>query len=145
MRRKNGFSLVELLIVLAVIAALIAVVTPIALNAIAGAKASQVAQNVKTISSALENTVLIDGPTALVGGSAVSTASADSISSTELNNLVRDLKAGEYSATIQNMGSGKYQIVVTYVTGDVNADKVQDIIESYDTTNNSYTFSVQVY
>ncbi|MDK2950847.1 MAG: hypothetical protein PWQ77_512, partial [Kosmotogales bacterium] len=33
MRRKNGFSLVELLIVLAVIAALIAVVTPIALNA----------------------------------------------------------------------------------------------------------------
>ncbi len=65
--RKRGFSLVELLIVLAVIAALIATITPVALNAIQKAKATQVAQNLKTLASAFENKLYVDGsaPTTL--------------------------------------------------------------------------------
>lgn len=51
---KKGFTLVELLIVLAVIAALMAVATPMALNAVKTAKASQVAQNLNALKSAIE-------------------------------------------------------------------------------------------
>jgi len=54
---KKGFTLVELLIVLAVIAALMSVATPTALNAVKTAKASQVAQNLRNIMTAIENYV----------------------------------------------------------------------------------------
>jgi len=51
---KKGFTLVELLIVLAVIAALMAVATPMALNAVRQAKASQVAQNLNALKTSVE-------------------------------------------------------------------------------------------
>jgi len=54
---KKGFTLVELLIVLAVIAALMAVATPVALNAVRTAKASQVGQNLNALKSAVEQYV----------------------------------------------------------------------------------------
>ncbi|HQE50339.1 MAG TPA: type II secretion system protein [Fervidobacterium sp.] len=54
---RKGFTLVELLIVLAVIAALMAVATPMALNAVKTAKASQVAQNLNALKSAVEQYV----------------------------------------------------------------------------------------
>jgi len=59
--RKRGFSLVELLIVLAVIAALIATITPVALNAIRKSQATKVAQNIKTLASAIENAAYVNG------------------------------------------------------------------------------------
>jgi len=58
--RKRGFSLVELLIVLAVIAALIATITPVALNAIRKSQATKVAQNIKTLASAFENAIYVN-------------------------------------------------------------------------------------
>ena len=54
---RKGFTLVELLIVLAVIAALMAVATPMALSAVKTAKASQVAQNLNALKTAVENYV----------------------------------------------------------------------------------------
>jgi len=57
---KKGFTLVELLIVLAVIAALMAVATPMALNAVKTARASQVAQNLQNIMTAVENYVNVE-------------------------------------------------------------------------------------
>ncbi len=59
--RKRGFSLVELLIVLAVIAALIATITPVALNAIRKSQATKVAQNIKTLASSFENYLYVEG------------------------------------------------------------------------------------
>ena len=58
---KKGFSLVELLIVLVIFAALIAIVTPIALNALSKAKATQIAENIIQIrNSSLEYILLND-------------------------------------------------------------------------------------
>ena len=54
---RKGFTLVELLIVLAVIAALMAVATPMAMNAVRTAKASQVGQNLSALKSAVEQYV----------------------------------------------------------------------------------------
>jgi len=59
--RGKGFSLVELLIVLAVIAALIAVVTPIGMNAMRKSAAVAVARDLKTLSQAFANKIYLDG------------------------------------------------------------------------------------
>jgi len=58
---KKGFTLVELLIVLAVIAALMAVATPVALNAVATARANQVAQNLANLKSAVQTAYAVKG------------------------------------------------------------------------------------
>ena len=59
--RRNGFSLVELLIVLSVIAALIAVIAPIGTNALRRSAAVSVARDLKTLSNALSNKIYLDG------------------------------------------------------------------------------------
>jgi len=58
---RKGYTLVELLIVLAVIAALMAVATPMAINAVATARASQVAQNMANLASAIQTAYAVKG------------------------------------------------------------------------------------
>ena len=58
---KKGFSLLELLIVLAVLAAVVSSVTIFAKNAIRKAKATQVVQNLKTITTSVENKLYLEG------------------------------------------------------------------------------------
>jgi len=53
-KRNEGFTLVELLIVLAVIAALLAIVTPVAVRAVSRAKATQVASTLRNIAAAAQ-------------------------------------------------------------------------------------------
>ncbi|AKI96529.1 type II secretion system protein [Kosmotoga pacifica] len=109
MRRKDGFSLVELLIVLAVMAALIATITPVALNAIRKAKATQVAQNLKTLASAFENKVYVDG-------SAPST----------LDSLARDINTSNYGLAYTE-SNGTYTVVV-FTNEDVTLSQVQNVL-----------------
>lgn len=54
-KRREGFTLVELLIVMAVIAALMGALVPVALNAINHANATRVAENLRAIQSAVQN------------------------------------------------------------------------------------------
>ena len=119
MRRKEGFSLVELLIVLAVMAALIATITPVALNAIRKAKATQVGQNMKTLASAFENYVYVEGTTP-----------------SKLSDLGRDIDSTSY-VVYYTVSSGTYTVVIaTDETVDETALKnvVADITTSADTS-----------
>jgi len=59
MGMKKGFSLVELLIVLAVIASIIAISTPLALNAMRKARAAAVASDFKTLSRAISSSMYL--------------------------------------------------------------------------------------
>ncbi|CCU85400.1 conserved exported hypothetical protein [Mesotoga infera] len=94
--RKRGFSLVELLIVLAVIAALIATITPVALNAIQKAKATKVGQNIKTLASAFENYVYVSGHVP-----------------TNLSDIGRDIDGAAYAVYYdKHETSGTYTVVV---------------------------------
>jgi len=94
--RKRGFSLVELLIVLAVIAALIATITPVALNAIQKAKATKVGQNIKTLASAFENYVYVSGKVPA-----------------NLTDIGRDIDVKAYAVYYaQDETSGTYTVVV---------------------------------
>ena len=111
MRRKEGFSLVELLIVLAVMAALIATITPVALNAIRKAKATQVGQNLKTLASAFENAVYVNGE------------APDSIT-----DLGRDIDTSHY-AVYYTQSSGTYTVVVA-TDQDVDESTLEGIISN---------------
>jgi len=112
---RKGFTLIELLIVLAVIAALMAIVTPIALNAVAQARATQVASNMRNIKSAAESYVNIERPT---GNKSLS----DLITSGYLSTN----PGTNYSATI-TPGSTQVTITVTF-SGNVDKDKVVNIL-----------------
>ncbi len=60
MTRKNGLTLLELMIVLLVIAAITATATPLALNAIRRANATNVATGFKTLMNGISNAIFID-------------------------------------------------------------------------------------
>lgn len=52
--RKSGFTLIELLIVMAVIAALMGALVPVALNAINHANATRIAENLRSLTSQVQ-------------------------------------------------------------------------------------------
>lgn len=105
--RRRGFSLVELLIVLAVIAALIATITPVALNAIRKAQATKVAQNIKTLASSFENYLYVEGKDGI-----------NDISS--IKSLGRDVDEDSYGLAYTNT-NGEYTVYV-WTSEDVAKD-----------------------
>jgi len=114
--RKKGFSLVELLIVLAVMAALIATITPVALNAIKKSKATQVAQNLKTLASAIENKGYVDGTNVFT-------------SSLSIKNLARDIKTEDYGAYILTGTNGQYTVTVFHKGTDADYSTVLGVLQ----------------
>ncbi|PVD17032.1 MULTISPECIES: type II secretion system protein [unclassified Mesotoga] len=133
--RKRGFSLVELLIVLAVIAALIATITPVALNAIKKAKATQVAQNLKTLASAIENAAYVNGADA----SGIKKPDGGYFTATDdIKLLARDVDANKYGiaykVSTDSTNAGKVQVYVV-TNEDVSADEVQKVLETATKTN----------
>ncbi|APT72215.1 N-terminal cleavage protein [Thermosipho sp. 1063] len=115
---KKGFTLVELLIVLAVIAALLSVATPLALNAVKAAKASQVAQNFKAIKSAVENWFNTEAP----DDTAISGLTLEKLKNEDYLSNVPE----HFSLTAPSSGTdGVYNFTIEYIGGDVEAAKVQ--------------------
>ena len=124
--RKRGFSLVELLIVLAVIAALIATITPVALNAIKKSKATQVAQNLKTLASAIENAAYVNGvfPESDTNAGQIRNPMLDT--PIKLTDLGRDINVKEY-AVYYGGAKGSYTAVVAFV-GEADINLVDDTL-----------------
>jgi prepilin-type N-terminal cleavage/methylation domain-containing protein len=115
MKMKKGFTLVELLIVLAVIAALLSVATPLALNAVKKAKASQVAQNFRAIKSAVENwfnTESPSNPTSLATSTLVN------------NNYINTWPDG-FEVTPEASNTGVYEFTIKYTKGDISLVDVE--------------------
>jgi len=125
--RKRGFSLVELLIVLAVIAALIATITPVALNAIKKAKATQVAQNLKTLASALENAAYVNG----INSSGNDIGLISGVST--IGNLGRDIDENKYGI-VYAQTNGAFTAVVFYLGGDADVYTVDDVLSEATST-----------
>jgi general secretion pathway protein G len=138
MKRKYGFTLVELLIVLAVIAALIATITPLALNAIRRARASQVAQNFRTLASALENAAYVNGAFATdesdtdpewLAGEIKNAAGDGGISFAEIG---RNINLNNYGLTYEavldanDVLTGTYNVWI-YSNAEANFDEVEKI------------------
>ncbi len=134
---RKGFTLVELLIVLAVIAALMAVATPLALNAVKNAKASQVAQNFRNIKAAFENYFNTEKPATPTG-----------VNITELKNKgYLSNEPANFTLAVTGGTGGTYDVTITYTGKDVDADKVRENGMKEITGNTgqdlTLTFSVQ--
>jgi type IV pilus assembly protein PilA len=134
---RKGFTLVELLIVLAVIAALTAVATPLALNAVQNAKASQVAQNFRNIKTAFENYFNTERPTNLATVTINTLKSARYLSSAPAS----------FELEVDQDRGGVYNVTIKYTGKDVDVDKVRQngLPEVQGTTGQdlTYKFSVQ--
>ncbi|MDK2839365.1 MAG: hypothetical protein PWQ83_915 [Thermosipho sp. (in: thermotogales)] len=116
MKMKKGFTLVELLIVLAVIAALLSVATPLALNAVKKAKASQVAQNFRAIKAAVENwfnTSNPNDPTTLNKDNKV-------LEGKYINSI-----PDGFEVSVDASGTGVYKVTIEYTKNDIALADVQ--------------------
>ncbi len=159
MSRKKGFSLVELLIVLAVMAALIATITPVALNAIKKSKATQVAQNLKTLASAIENAAYVNGVDE--NGIKKPDGTSPFSGTNDITLLARDINKNTYGVWYKHLGSGQYEVAV-FTTENVDYTSVKSVLENatsgftmtsptkigldtYSEVTAAYTFTFTVY
>lgn len=113
---RKGFTLVELLIVLAVIAALMSIATPVALNAVRNAKASQVAQNFRNIRTAFENYFNTEKPNNPATATIAILKNKGYLSS----------EPQSFDLQVTGGTGGLYTVTITYSGGDVDADKVRE-------------------
>ncbi|WP_053001068.1 type II secretion system protein [Kosmotoga pacifica] len=126
---RKGFSLVELLIVLAVLAALIASITMVALNAVRKAKATQVAQNLKEITTSIENKIYLEGFDQL-----------SEISS--LSDLGRNID-DDYKLYLVTKPDGEILVNVIYNSLDTNVELVEEILPDATVTNSDVHYILQ--
>lgn len=129
-----GFTLIELLIVLAVIAALLAIVTPVALNAVAQAKATQVASNLRNIRAAVESYVMIEKATPTNINDLASKGYLTQTS--ELDKYVVNVPQPTEGATVVN-------VTITY-NGSVDTSKLFSILPDATVTDGNVTYSFKI-
>lgn len=130
---RKGFTLVELLIVLAVIAALMSVATPLALNAVKTAKASQVAQNFRAIRQAFENYWNTERP------ASPGNVTLDNLKS---NGYLSSVPQGfNGTITVSSAGNGVYNVTIEYTADDVDSARVSQMYG--EVSNKKLVFQVQ--
>ncbi len=127
MRKREGFTLVELLIVMAVIAALMATLTPIAVNAVKQAKATQVVSNLRSLAAAAQQYIYTEQeqPTGVA-------------SLVESGYIDKD-PGSSYSLNISE-SDGEYTIKALYSGGDVSLDRAQKVDSSVTEEGTSLTY-----
>jgi prepilin-type N-terminal cleavage/methylation domain-containing protein len=108
--RRKGFSLVELLIVLSVVAALIAFIAPIGTNALRRSAAVAAARDLKTLSNALSNKIYLDG------------SLPESI-----NELGRNIDSTSFGAAWKENEDGEYSYFV-FTNRKVDFESVSEIL-----------------
>ncbi len=122
--KNKGFSLVELLIVLSVMAALIAVMIPIGMNAIRKSKAVKVARNLKSLAETAQNIIMIDG--------------LKNIEKTQdIYNYINN-RTEDYKLRIFDTGSGTIYVCSIYTGTDVSTKTVCEILPDIKYANEEY-------
>ncbi len=115
MRRRDfnkGFSLVELLIVLAVIAALIAVITPLSLNAMRKATAVKIAYNMKALSKAMDQHFYLEG--------------ISSLENMTINDLGRNVDGQNWG--VLYVPGTDYSVAYIFTKDDLHFDTLRNIL-----------------
>ncbi|PIJ61087.1 type II secretion system protein [Mesotoga sp. H07.pep.5.3] len=143
--RKRGFSLVELLIVLAVIAALIATITPVALNAIRKSQATKVAQNIKTLAAAIENAAYVNGVT--TNNEIKRDTDNAFTATTDIEFLGRDIDADSYGVWYSWDDANDRFSVAVLTNETVDADTAASVLDGLTTANmvaSEYSFTLGI-
>lgn len=121
---KKGFTLIELLIVMSIIAALMSVATPVGINAIKQAKATNVASNFKVLQDAVVQMLAFekDPPT-----------NGNIISYLVTNNYISTSPQG-FQITY-NESEKAY--IITYTNTDTDPVKVKSLNQSVELDSNN--------
>ncbi len=140
-KRKEGFTLVELLIVMAVIAALMGALVPVALNAINHANATRVAENLRAISTAAQQYIYTEKP-----------ASPTNVTISDLSKYLSGNPDAykDYTVSVQASGTNSktYNIWVWYDLSSPDASAVQKVwnmVVATDTNKAAVENAVTVY
>ena len=115
---KRGFTLVELLVTLAVIAALMGVATPASIDAVKQAKASQVAQNFRNLRAALVTYFYTERP------ATPTEATWTDIVPDHLSGVPKN-----FDFSVTGSSGGKYTVQLAYKADDVDKQAVKDILD----------------
>ena len=126
--RKTGFSLIELLIVLAIIAALVSIALPLSLNAIRKAKTIALANDLKVMSSGFMNYIYLEEDTPQ-----------------DISEIGNNINSNYYGAAYKEENGNIYYLV--YSNKDANYETLKEVlpdahegipygIESYVSLNN---------
>ncbi|MCX7653087.1 MAG: type II secretion system GspH family protein [Fervidobacterium sp.] len=121
---RRGFTLIELLIVMSIIAALMSVATPVGINALQQAKATNVASNFRVLNQALIQMLTLEQnpPT-----------SGDIIGYLVTNNYLSTHPQG--FQIIYNQTEKAY--VITYLNSDIDPLKVRALNQSVELDSNN--------
>jgi len=124
-RLQTGFTLVELLIVLAIIGALMAIGIPIYTNALQNAKATTVATNLRMLVDQIRLDVTLSGTATHRQGSTGQVGDVTNVELLEVEKYVQMDATENYLAGVLDNGDS-YTIVSAYKGTDVPLDKVEN-------------------
>lgn len=127
---KSGFTLMELLIVMSIISALVMVAVPAGVNAVAQAKAVNVAGNFRTLHQAVEQMVMLD-PNAPRSG--------DILDYLFRNQYISN-KPNGFTITYETATAA---YVIRYTGGDVSPIRVKAIYASVEIEGNDIVLRVR--
>lgn len=128
---KSGFTLMELLIVMSIIGALMAVAAPTGVNALAQAKAVNVAANFRTLHQAVEQMVLLETNPPRTG---------DILDYLYRNNYV-SVKPNGFTITYD---AGSLAYIIKYTAGDVSPVRVKSVYGAVELEGNEIVLRVPV-
>lgn len=120
MKVRKGFTLVELLIVMAIIAALMAVLVPVAGGAMKKAKATRIGVVIRNVEQAAEQYIMAYLPDNGAGINVNTLINKGFINDNDILNNI---------ALIVNIGTAEYGITVSYDNGSSDQDLI-DMIEA---------------
>lgn len=127
-KRKEGFTLVELLIVMAVIAALMGALIPVAINAINHANATRVAENMRSLLTAAQQYTYTNHEIP-----SISTIKDNNLVTGSLNTSDYEIVYATGTSSLQVVGSDTWPSGATSVTigafykGGITADAIHKV------------------
>jgi len=151
MKARKGFTLVELLIVMAIIAALMAILIPMAGGAMKKARATKIAVTMRNIEQAAEQWLMAELPTPDQSGKySIAIEGSRNGNDLESKGYLNDGDYSGYSLSISE-SNGVITITVEYSSvepdvGDLVVKSLSDAYSNatYDTQNKKVTISKQI-
>ena len=135
MKVRKGFTLVELLIVLAIIGVLMSIGIPIYTNQLEKAKARVIASNLRTITQSLVNSIMLGYSNDIPGSNKAT------ITGNDIKQIVKGIKnVSDYEASFV-ISNGEATVGAWYTGSDVGSETIANELNGVCDATDSVTMS----